>query len=344
MTPADRLLMGRSPLHILTEQHIIMDPTEKMFQLHKLLIQSRSPVHIDRICQELQCSAKTFYRIRRKLESVTQHIIENCNEQFYRYDISDGETIHFPGLWFTNEEIDALICFNNLLNTIEVGILESIMQPFRKKLFSLLDAHEITEQAWNARVKVIPIAQRSIDPEIFRVVTDSVLHGKRCRIAYKSLSSEIPELREISPQTLLRYRDNWYVDAHCHSRGDLRTFALSRIVSAEKLQTNAISIDRGILDRHYSSTYGIFNGSHPEIATINFTGIAAREIAHEQWHPAQKTAWIDDTTIQLTIPYSDATELIMDTLRWGDMAEVVSPVSLRERIRMIFESGMKLYM
>jgi predicted DNA-binding transcriptional regulator YafY len=320
-----------------------MDPTEKIFLLHKLLIQSRSPVHIDRICQELRCSTKTFYRIRRKLESVTRHEIENCNEQYYRYVIEDGETIHFPGLWFTNDEIDALICFNNMLNTIQAGILECIMQPFKKKLFSLFDAHEITEQVWNSRIKIIPIAQRSIDQEIFRIITDTVLHGKRCRIAYKSLSSEIPEVREISPQTLLRYRDNWYVDAHCHSRGDLRTFALSRIESTEKLQSDAVTIDRSVLEQHYTSTYGIFNGSHQEIATINFTGIAAREIAHEEWHPAQKTAWINDTTLQLTIPYCDATELIMDILRWGDMAEVISPESLRTRLRQIFENGVRLY-
>lgn len=320
-----------------------MDPTERMHQLYKLLIESKYPVHIDRILQELKCSDKTFYRMRRKLEECYHIEIENYDHYYYRFNTSDGETVNFPGLWFSYDEIDALICFSNALNTIQAGILDDIMRPFKEKLYKLLDTHEISEQIWNTRIKNIPIAQRKIIPEVFKKITDAVLHNRRCLITYKKMMSFKSEKRQISPQTILRYRDNWYVDAWCHNREALRTFALSRIESVERLSVESVSVDRTKLDNHYVTSYGIFNGSLVQTAVINFTGVAAQEIEHQEWHPSEKKRWLNDTTLQLTIPYCDATELIMDILRWGDMAEVIEPQPLRDKITGIFRNCVKKY-
>ena len=37
------------------------------------------------------------------------------------------------------------------------------------------------------------------------------------------------QARSVSPQTLLWYRDSWYLIAFCHSREALHIFALSRM-------------------------------------------------------------------------------------------------------------------
>ena len=79
----------------------------------------------------------------------------------------------------------------------------------------MLDTYDISDQTWNNRIKCIPIAQRTIDPDVLKIITDSVLRNKRCKIIYKHCL-QMPKKTDISPQTLLRYRDNWYVDAWCH--------------------------------------------------------------------------------------------------------------------------------
>ena len=38
-----------------------------------------------------------------------------------------------------------------------------------------------------------------------------------------------PTEREVSPQRLVHYRDNWYLDAWCHLREDVRSFSIDAI-------------------------------------------------------------------------------------------------------------------
>lgn len=322
---------------------MLMDRTQKVHILHKLLIQSKYPVHISRILEELKCSEKTFFRVRRKVEELYGAEIECLDDNYYRYKIEDDILHHFPGLWFSHKELEALICFDKALNEIHAGILSDIISPFRERLYRMLDTYDISDQTWNNRIKCIPIAQRTIDPDVLKIITDSVLRNKRCKIIYKALSSDAEEKRDISPQTLLRYRDNWYVDAWCHSRNALRTFALSRIRQIEQTNEEAEVVDIQDLEQHYTTSYGIFSGKAAETAIIRFTGIAAREVSHEEWHPRQIQQWIDSETLQLSIPYYDATELIMDILRWGELAEVVNPPTLRQKMKTIFENCKKNY-
>jgi predicted DNA-binding transcriptional regulator YafY len=52
----------------------------------------------------------------------------------------------------------------------------------------------------------------------------------------------------------------------------------------------------------------------------------------EEWHPEQKTTLHKDGSYTLEVPYSDDRELLGDILLFGPDVEVISPVSLRERI------------
>lgn len=150
--------------------------------------------------------------------------------------------------------------------------------------------------------------------------------------------------RIISPQTLVRYRDNWYVDAWCHLREDLRTFSLNRILSARKLKEKARLVSREKLDNHYSLSFGIFSGPIAGIAEILFTGTAAYEVSQECWHPQQEGFWDEKRNeYLLKIPYGDTTELLMDILKWGEMAEVIGPPGLRQEMKRIFDNCAKKY-
>ena len=76
--------------------------------------------------------------------------------------------------------------------------------------------------------------------------------------------------RRLSPQRLVHYRDNWYLDAWCHLRKGLRTFALDSIESVLTLDTPARSLSQQELDEHYSSAYGIFSGKADNRAVLRF--------------------------------------------------------------------------
>jgi proteasome accessory factor C len=138
--------------------------------------------------------------------------------------------------------------------------------------------------------------------------------------------------REISPQRLVHYRDNWYVDAFCHKRQGLRTFAVDAIEQATVLDKDAKDVSDESLDRHFASGYGIFAGSDTQEAVLLFNATRARWVRHETWHPRQDGKLQLDGSYLLKFPYSREPELVMDILKYGADVEVLSPDSLRNAV------------
>ena len=160
---------------------------------------------------------------------------------------------------------------------------------------------------------------------------------------YYAKSTDSHTSREVSPQRLVHYRENWYLDAYCHLRKGLRTFALDRILSAHELETTCDSVAEEELDEHYASAYGIFAGRANKTAVLRFTAERARWVADERWHPRQVGQFLTDGRYELSFPYRDDRELVMDVLRHGPHVEVVAPQTLRDEVIMQLGAGLKQY-
>jgi predicted DNA-binding transcriptional regulator YafY len=167
----------------------------------------------------------------------------------------------------------------------------------------------------------------------FERVANAVLDRTRLRIVYVSRGSNQRTEREISPQRLVHYRENWYCDAWCHLREDLRSFAVDAIESAEPVDRKAKNVPDRELDEVLAAGYGIFSGRKTQWAKLRFTPERARWVAAEEWHPQQRSRWEADGSYVLEVPFSDPRELAMDCLRHGPHVVVLAPESLREAVR-----------
>jgi len=139
--------------------------------------------------------------------------------------------------------------------------------------------------------------------------------------------------REISPERLTWYRNNWYLDAWCHQADAFRRFACECITAPQPLPTPAKDCSETELNAYFSSAYGIFAGTAPHTATLRFSPERARWVADEQWHPQQQGQHLPDGRYELRIPYGTDTELLMDILRHGPEVEVIAPPALRAAAR-----------
>jgi len=76
---------------------------------------------------------------------------------------------------------------------------------------------------------------------------------------------------------------------------------------------------------------------------LEFTKARAQWVADENWHPNQQGQWLDNGKYQLSIPFNDSRELIMDILRHGAEVEVKSPQFLVDSVRTQIEAMQKIY-
>jgi predicted DNA-binding transcriptional regulator YafY len=232
---------------------------------------------------------------------------------------------------------------DRLLADLQPGVLTELVGPFRKRLKELLVSGAHSAEAVASRIRVLSMGARTVEPAHFRTLSTALLSRRRLRILHnRRQDGEVLE-RELSPQRLVHYRDNWYLDAFCHKRQALRTFAVDAIEHATVLDKSAKDVSEESLERHFASGYGIFAGSDTQEAVLLFNATRARWVSRESWHPKQDGKLQLDGRYLLKFPYSREPELVMDVLKYGADVEVLAPESLRTAVASQLRDASKLY-
>lgn len=102
--------------------------------------------------------------------------IEVVKEDTSRRAVKKAE---LPGLWFSSDEAFALLTAEQLLTTIEPGILGPKLKPLMDKLNRLLESSGHAADAVNSRIKISPSGKRKLRIEPFQVVARATLERKR---------------------------------------------------------------------------------------------------------------------------------------------------------------------
>lgn len=320
-----------------------MEPSARLFELHRLLLSRRRPIPLAEIQQALRCSRATAQRALDALRNHTCDPIPYDREgKGYRYLKPSAHAKDLPFLWFSGAELSALLVIDQHLESLRAGLLSEALAPLREQVQSLLSRQCRGGAETRRRIRVPPMAQRD-HAEYFPLCAEALLQRKRLVIAYEGRGKGQPTRREISPQRLAHYRDNWYLHAWCHARNDLRCFAIERIRQAELTPRPADEIEDARLDEHFNASYGIFTGPPKATAVLHFSSERSRWVAEECWHTRQQGRFLDDGRYELSIPYGDPTELIMDILRQGPEVEVIEPEELREAVIRQLENALGKY-
>jgi predicted DNA-binding transcriptional regulator YafY len=134
-----------------------MDKWEKIVLLHRLLKHSRSCSTLQTIIDKLDCSAATFHRIRAYMQhQLGAPIIYDRRYTGYRYNDTDDAPFELPGLWLTKSEIEALLCLDYAVESLQGGFLREIIAPVKNRFEPLLKAQKTTLVTLRDRLKIIP--------------------------------------------------------------------------------------------------------------------------------------------------------------------------------------------
>ncbi|SDZ10516.1 Predicted DNA-binding transcriptional regulator YafY, contains an HTH and WYL domains [Lysobacter sp. yr284] len=320
-----------------------MERIERIHALHRILTAARYPVTVQRLQEDLECSRATVYRDLAYLRDYLMAPVVGNGEAGFRYDTSEGDRFELPGLWLSSEELHALLAAQQLLMRSGGGVLSNALAPLQQRIEKLLDEHAGGRRLPVERVRVIPHRTRRQDETAFRAVATAVLDRKRLTFEYRARSTDERTRRSVSPQRLTHYRENWYLDAWDHERDALRSFSVDRISAAKIGEDVARDVADDELDQHLASSYGIFSGAPKGWATILFSAKAARWVADEHWHSQQQGRFLPDGRYELKVPYSAGRELLMDVMHYGNDAEIVEPVVLREQAKTMLELALSNY-
>lgn len=296
--------------------------------------------------REFEVSASTLKRdiafLRERLNMPIAWVDELAG---WRLDLQEDvgtAQYEIPGLWLTADEIHPLLTMQHLLANLDSGGLRGPhIAPLRRRLEQLLDGGTPPDVEVARRIRVLTMGARRIDLPHFQTVESALLRRRRVAVTYNARSDDSTSRRGLSPQRLVHYRDNWYLDAWCHQRDALRSFSVDAIQAVQVLDSGATDVPEHQLDDELGAGYGIFSGRAVQSAQLRFGPRRARWVAAERWHPNQIGRWEHDGHWLLTVPYADRRELVMDILRHLPDVEVIAPDELHDEVMRRMREGLR---
>jgi predicted DNA-binding transcriptional regulator YafY len=310
---------------------------------YRTLLTGRRAVPRDEILNKLEISPATFKRDLAKLrDRLNIPVVFDRDLGGYRLDTTDARQ-ELPGLWFSQDEVLALLTIQNMLEQLEPGLLGPKLKPLQKRLDEMLTGQGMNAETLSLRVRLVHAGKRNLKLKCFEQIAHSTLHRKQINIHHFNRQSGKTVERIISPQQLVHYRDNWYVDAWCHLRKEVRSFAVDAITDCEQLTLDAKELDSELLRNSMQGGYGIFGGVVKSRAKLKFSPERARWVQNEEWHPDQVGEIQNDGSYVLELPYSDERELIGDLLKYGSSVEVLSPKDLRSKVKDEIQKAIRVY-
>lgn len=310
-----------------------MQEIERIYKIDQLL-HDRGLVPTQTLLAELEVSPATLKRdlayMRNRLNAP---IVFDRDGGGYRFDAPGvGPRYELPGLWFNEAEAAALVTMAELLSGLDGGLIGPHIRPLRARIDAILGNGEVDSRELQKRIRITSPGARRGNNAFFPAIGHALMRRKRLHIRYYARGTDETTERTVSPQRLVFYRQNWYLDGWCHLRQALRSFALDGILSLEALEASAQDVDDAELDAFFSGGFGIFSGSKVSCAKLHFSPARAKWVAAERWHSQQRGSRQADGSYLLEVPYSDPRELMGDILRHGAEVAVLEPPELRAAI------------
>ena len=199
-----------------------MNRTERFYKI-ELLLKSRGSVSFAALIEELGVSPATLKRDLQYLrDRLAAPIVYSSFDNAYRFDVPTASGVHaerheLPGLWFSENEIHALLTMHQLLAGLDDdGVLARHLQPLMEKLQGMLGTDEAQARTLMRRVKVIGTARRRVPSRHFELLGSALLQRKRVWLRYFKRADRSTSEREVSPQRLVNYRNTWYQIGRAH--------------------------------------------------------------------------------------------------------------------------------
>ena len=310
-----------------------MNRMERIVALHRALDGRRHAASTADLMAELECSRSTLFRTMAMLRDHLGAPVVNDPGRGYRYD-RDGGWFQLPGLWFRRDELQALLVMDELLGRVRPGLLDDLIAPLRGRLRAILDRGRRGGQRFPAhRFRVLRAHGREVAARAFETASSAVVERRQLAFTYEARSTGETARRATSPQRLVYYRDQWYLDCWDEDRESLRTFAVDRLSEPDLLDRPARDVPEADLIEAFGAGYGLFSGPARGRARLRFQPERARWVADERWHSRQEAVVLPDGRLELTVPYSEVDELLGEILRYGPDVEVLEPKELVDLVK-----------
>lgn len=169
--------------------------------------------------------------------------------------------------------------------------------------------------------------------DIVRRCIEALIYQKRLKISYRRPGGREQSQHELKIYTLVQYRNGLYLLAESDKGKNVTTFAVERIVSVE-ITGNQFQYPVDFSpQKHLDGAFGIFTSDEKKNVVVHFDGDVKDNVSARQWHPSQKIEILKNGNLKLTMRVGSLTQVVPWILSYGQLAQVIEPDELKDRIK-----------
>lgn len=304
-----------------------------------LLLQNRSTQKGRDLAAELGVSLRTLHRYIAMIEEMGMPVYTERGP-YGGFSLLRGYKL--PPLLFTGGEAVAL--------TLGAGLVEEIWGPLYReeargalaKLDNVLPDEQRDQVAWARRSLVATGLHRTgmeAQADSLESLRLAIRETHPVNLLYNSASSSHPGRRTVDPYALAFRAGWWYLAGFCHTRRELRTFRVDRIVELEVTEATferpAEFDAREFLERTFRD--------QPQVrARLRFKPEAAH-IPRSQRDYFDALEPRPDGALDATFSAPDLSWAASSILMYGPLVEVLEPAGLRDLVSQWAQATATLY-
>lgn len=179
---------------------------------------------------------------------------------------------------------------------------------------------------------------------VVRVLTAAWAESRTVSITYRSQAARAVKSTDLDTYLLDATATGSYVIGFSHSHGELRTFNLDRVLSAEPTVRPFVVDDLdGLRARLALSWGGAVIGDDEFDVVLEFAADVAERVAERYWHPSQRLTPLEDGRLRFEARLTSLLEFVPWVRSWGPAATVHAPDELRAEIAASLREAAALY-
>lgn len=196
------------------------------------------------------------------------------------------------------------------------------------------------------RVLGLPAKSYERQHGILNTLNRAILEHRVVEIHYQA-PGRPRAVRRIEPLAIAFYQSSLYILAGAAElsaeQPRIRHFKLDRFFKAELLDERFKPPRDFRLEDYLGASVGIFSGAELQTFRIRISPLAATWVIEDPWHPDQQVERHADGSLDLTVRAAHELEVIPRILALGVDAELLEPVSCRERLAEIVSELARRY-
>ena len=297
-----------------------MNRTDRLVAI-LLELQARGGLRAEDLARQFEVSVRTVYR---DLDALAEGGVPLVATPGQGFKLLDGYFL--PPLAFSAAEAALLILGGEFVHTRVDDDLRGPIATALQKLAAVLPAERRAEvDRWRHEVLFAPMRQVD-DPRLARLRT-AIQQHRVVRLLYHAFRRPEPETRDVEPVSLVYFAEHWQVSAYCRMRQGMRMFRADRIDYFSVLPETFSPGERHRVPGRLDDWK---DGSAE--ARVRFDPSVERWARERQPFTFMREEH-DARGAVFVYGIRQEAELVRWLLSWGTSVEVLSPPTLRARVR-----------